>query len=113
MVAFAAPGNMVAKPASVGCFALFPLDRDIFIESGHSQLPPEMHSIPGMRGIKRKRQSAASKIVSNRIKIFSGRSQTQLIDSNPILFWTHRARLQNPLGQGCNIRVIWLPETAK
>jgi hypothetical protein len=36
MVAFAAPGNMIAKPASVCRFTLFPLDWDVFIESGHS-----------------------------------------------------------------------------
>ncbi len=36
MVAFAAPGHMIAKPAPVRRFSLFPLDWDVFIESGHS-----------------------------------------------------------------------------
>ena len=36
MVAFTAPGHMIAKPAPVGRFAFFPLDRDLFIESGHA-----------------------------------------------------------------------------
>ena len=46
MVALAAPSYMVAKSAPVGGLALFPLDRYIFVESGHS-LPPGRHSIPG------------------------------------------------------------------
>ena len=35
VVALTAPGHVIAKPASIGSFALFPLDWDIFIESGH------------------------------------------------------------------------------
>jgi hypothetical protein len=39
MVAFAAPGYMIAKSAPVGGLALFPLDGYIFVKSGHA-LPP-------------------------------------------------------------------------
>jgi hypothetical protein len=35
MVAFAAPCHMIAKSASVRRFPFFPLDWDVFIESGH------------------------------------------------------------------------------
>ncbi|MCU1221619.1 MAG: hypothetical protein JWN42_2816, partial [Candidatus Angelobacter sp.] len=45
MIAFTAPGNMVAEPAPIGSLTLFPLDRHIFVESGHSR-PPEKHSSP-------------------------------------------------------------------
>jgi hypothetical protein len=53
MVAFAAPSYMITKSAPVGCLALFPLDRYIFVESGHA-LPPGRHSIPGAQRIKKK-----------------------------------------------------------
>ena len=36
MVAFAAPGYMIAQAPPVGGLTLSPLDRDIFVESGHS-----------------------------------------------------------------------------
>jgi hypothetical protein len=36
MVTLAAPGYMIAQSAPVGGLALFPLDRYIFVESGHS-----------------------------------------------------------------------------
>ena len=39
VVALAAPGHMVAESASVGSLTVFPLDRYIFVKSGHS-LPP-------------------------------------------------------------------------
>src|SRR5689334_10724818 len=46
MVAFAAPGYMITKSAPVGGLALFPLDRYIFVKSGHFAEPPKTHSIP-------------------------------------------------------------------
>jgi hypothetical protein len=36
VVAFAAPSHMVAESSPVGGLAFFPLDRYIFVESGHS-----------------------------------------------------------------------------
>jgi hypothetical protein len=51
MVAFAAPGHVIAESAPVGGFALSPLDGDVFIESRH-RCPPERHSIPAAHRIK-------------------------------------------------------------
>jgi hypothetical protein len=51
MVAFTAPSHVIAEPASVGGFALSPLDRDVFIESRH-RCPPGRHSIPAAHRIK-------------------------------------------------------------
>jgi hypothetical protein len=39
MVTLAAPGHMIAKSPPVGGFALFPMDRYIFVKSGHSLSP--------------------------------------------------------------------------
>jgi hypothetical protein len=71
MVAFAAPGHMVAKSASVGHFAIFPLDRDVFIESGHSLLPGKAF-YSSRPSIKRKQGRTASKLSRVTILVSSG-----------------------------------------
>jgi hypothetical protein len=57
MVAFAAPGHMVAESASIRRFALFPLDWDVFIESGHAL--PSGNAFYSRRPANQKKQSKA------------------------------------------------------
>jgi hypothetical protein len=73
VVALAAPGHMVAKPASIGCFALFPLDRNVFIESGHSLSPPEM----AFYSSRRPNQKKALKLASRRFPTASKFSRVE------------------------------------
>lgn len=106
MVAFTAPGHMVAKSTSVGRFPVFPLDRDIFIESGHS-LPPEMHSMPAACRIKRKHEPAASNRFPRASKFSLVAQNTMIRRSCQRVSDEHepdRAGLNNPLGK----RVIFV-----
>ena len=54
MVAFAAPGHMIAESTSIRRFSVFPLDRDIFIESGHRCLRGCILFQPGVESKDRK-----------------------------------------------------------
>jgi hypothetical protein len=67
MVAFAAPGYMIAKSTPVGNLTVFPLDRYIFVKSGHS-LPPLGNAFYASLRLNPKKTSAMIEIPGRNIR---------------------------------------------
>jgi hypothetical protein len=78
VVTLAAPSNVIAKPASISHFTFFPLDRDVFIESGHAL--PSGKAFYSRRSSNQRNEANAGEILPTVRIVPSSAGLTKLFD---------------------------------